>query len=313
MNSNDTAIRDLEFVSREALHNKVKQAGSVMALLDAARVPGLPARIENDQIEAYCLLDDEATGKLRDVAPYLLRLSADCSMFRDLTDDGDAPSAMWPKQPGILLQADLDLAAVRQHLRQFMRIQTEGRVLFFRFWEPPNAALYFTSIAQSDARYNWFFPRDAGFIDEIMIPDLNADGLHIYRAGNSPHVRHWENDTFNMCQRNMNSLQTISTQDNVSHLVMLMVETFPALSDTPDKVFLLEHSIRRSVARSIQFGIRMRNNVFRIAAWDLHADGNFEEVDPGGELHRISIADLPEAEKMRKLIARLAELRPANN
>ena len=56
------------------------------------------------------------------------------------------------------------------------------------------------------------------------------------------------------------------------------------------------------------FGIRQRDYVFRVAAWDLHTDGRFEATDPNRQLSKILEMQTGEADKMRRLAERLKEL-----
>lgn len=153
-----------ETLARDALSRDPARLGPVVGLLDAANLPGLPERIESRQAEALGLFKGETASVLRDVAPYLIRLPADSLLLRDFLNDSSLPWAMWRKRPGVLLQTDLDLAALARHLRRFLRVTTPDGMFFFRFWEPASARAYFDTIASSEDRPRWFFPREGGQI-----------------------------------------------------------------------------------------------------------------------------------------------------
>lgn len=150
-----------ETLARDALSRDPARLGPVVGLLDAANLPGLPERIESRQAEALGLFKGETASVLRDVAPYLIRLPADSLLLRDFLNDSSLPWAMWRKRPGVLLQTDLDLAALARHLRRFLRVTTPDGMFFFQFWEPASARAYFDTIASSEDRPRWFFPAKA--------------------------------------------------------------------------------------------------------------------------------------------------------
>ncbi len=278
------------------------QAGSVTALIDGASLPGLAAGIEAAGATALGLFQGQTASRLREVAPYLLQLGKDALM-----PDG-LPGGQFP---GILIETSLDLAALCRHFRRFMRIESEGQIYFFRFWDPPTARAYFDAIATSAERGRWFFPRSGGRIDTIFLPDGASGGFRAYRAGPTPASFPWHSRPFRLTAPEMAALSAARLQNGIDQLVVLLSGAFPQIAAEFDSV-VFDDMVRRATLRSLDFGIRERANIFRFVAWDLHAHGNFEDTDPGAELGRILISDLGEAEKMHQLIARLAALAPAN-
>lgn len=145
-----------------------------------------------------------------------------------------------------------------------------------------------------------------------MIPDAENDLLHIYRSGQMPAHRDWDRTPFMLRAEEVLALRETPGRDQIEQLISMMTTTFPA---TVNRISAaqLEQAIRRSVMRAREVGISRLQNLFRICAWDLHAAGNFENVDPGDELARIFGSNLPETEKMRQLADRIAILGPANS
>lgn len=107
------------------------------AVLDGARVPGLPEVIETSDLDHACLFQGAAAEEMRDVAPWIVRLEENHSLTRGLFTKGDASWNMWDAEPGIFLRTERSLNDMRRHLRKFTRVQDEdGRWLYWRFWEP---------------------------------------------------------------------------------------------------------------------------------------------------------------------------------
>ncbi|MFV0411366.1 MAG: DUF4123 domain-containing protein [Paracoccus sp. (in: a-proteobacteria)] len=305
--------RGQEFIPRQLLLDQLAGRGPVIALLDAANLPGLPERIESRRVEALSLFQGKSAEELRDVAPYLVRMDPDSPLMRDFLNSHDVPWAMWGKRPGLLILSDLDLEALQKHFRRFLRVQTERGTFFFRFWEPASAAAYFEAIEDSPDRGRWFFPREGGQIDAIMAPDAAQDRLQSFAVkGERPENPDWESRPFTLLPDELEAMRGTRTEQNLRQMVTLMAETFPALAARMSPADM-DKAVRRSVSRSAELGIRQRNNAFRVAAWDLHSGGKFEDGDPGGELRRILTADLGETEKMHRLAERISRLSPANS
>ncbi|NHF74316.1 DUF4123 domain-containing protein [Paracoccus xiamenensis] len=302
-----------DLIPREGLRHDLFRHRTVIALLDAACLPGLPERLESREIPAVSLFQGDLTQKLRDVAPYLVQMDTDGALMRDFVNDSDVPWAMWPKRPGILILAELDLPALQKHFRRLLRVRTDGGTFFFRFWEQASALAYFDALADSEDRGRWFYPREGGQIGALLVPDVRADGLRVFSAGGPrPDTRPWESRPFTLHPPELAALRDTRIQENIQQMIALMLRTFPdRASSLP--AGQLEKRVRRSVSRAAEFGIRQRGNAFRLAAWDLHSDDVFEAVDPGKELRRILHAEMLEEDKMRLLAERLAQLGPAND
>lgn len=299
-----------ELIPRPGLTHDLSGYRTVVALLDAACLPGLPERLESREIPALSLFQRDLATQLRDVAPYLVQMEVGGALMRDFLNDTDLPWAMWKKRPGILILGDLDLAALQKHFRRLLRVRAEDGTFFFRFWEQASALAYFDALSASEDRGRWFYPREGGQIEALLVPDAKADALRVFSAGGPrPAARPWESRPFSLAPAELAALRNTRVRDNIQQMVALMLRTFPqqAAKLPPGQ---LEKQVRRSVSRAADFGILQRGNAFRIAAWDLHSDDVFETVDPAGTLRQILHADLLEEDKMRMLTERIAQLGP---
>lgn len=106
------------------------------AILDAAKIDGLPERLETSDLPHGCLFDNaEDFGS---AAPWLVEITPDAPLTRHLFTQGDGPRALWHTDTGVFLRSDLPLAELRAHLRLFTQVKTDTKdaPVFFRFWEP---------------------------------------------------------------------------------------------------------------------------------------------------------------------------------
>lgn len=293
------------YIPRKDIEAVLADRKRVTALLDATCLPGLPEWIDSRAAEALCLFKGDTALKMRDVAPYLVRSEKLLSTFADVRN---SPWAMWYKRPGILILSDLDLAALQKHFRRFLRPEKQGHTYFFRFWEPEPAMAYFECLDRNESdRQRWFYPREGGRIDALLVPDAESDQLRVFAAGppmpDSDHVM----QPFALKDAEFSALQASRIQHDLTAIMALIAQTFPQQISRLDSL-ALDKAVRRSVSRMAEFGIRQRNNAFRVAAWDLHSDGRFEQRDRDGRLRQILEAEMPETDKMRRLTERLSEL-----
>ncbi|CUH78167.1 hypothetical protein TRM7557_01751 [Tritonibacter multivorans] len=141
------ALQDLLFGALERADTPTAHS-RCFALLDAAKLQFGHSEIEDSDLTWRCLFKDTAAQSLANVAPYLVELEQDNDFTRRLFTeipefDATMTSAhMWPKRPAIFLRSALSFDALWKHLRRFTKIRDKsGTWLFYRFWEPENAAL----------------------------------------------------------------------------------------------------------------------------------------------------------------------------
>lgn len=113
-------------------------ADHVYAVLDAARVFGLPEILEGSGLEHDCLYAGKAARDYGASAPWLVRLNADHALTRSLLDERSGRPLGWPAAPGLLIRSPLSLDGLRRQFRRFTMIhdQETQKRLYFRFYDP---------------------------------------------------------------------------------------------------------------------------------------------------------------------------------
>jgi len=160
---------------RDTLFEQTDQMAGYLhtyAVLDAAQIVGLKEMLEASGLKHACLFQGKAAEEMRDVAPWLVRLSEENSFTRLLFTDGDATWHMWGKSAYILLRSSATLDEVRTHLRRFTKFEdTSGKWHYFRFYEPRVLHTYLEVASRSYS---------AGFFDG---PNETQIDRLIYRYG----------------------------------------------------------------------------------------------------------------------------------
>lgn len=155
---------DLLFGTPSAPHTGTSRT---YALLDAAKIPGLPELLDTSGLSHRCLFTGTTFDALKDAAPWLVELDATHRFTTDLLTRSDAPWHLWDAAPGIYLRSKRDLNEVWQHLRKFTRLRDEtGKWYYFRFWEPG----VFTFICNS-------MPKPALFMERFFAQDKLANTI----------------------------------------------------------------------------------------------------------------------------------------
>ncbi len=284
----------------------------VFAVLDAALIAQLPARLAGMDVPHACLFGD-AADRTAEAAPWLVQLVPDDRLLRSLfTDDApDHPAtwAFWRARAGILIRSDMRLDALRLHLRRFLRVKDmRGKDFFFRFWEPVMAPLYFGNLdSRPDLIARWFRPRDGGRIDAILAPDPDGPGLWVIAPQGLTDAPHIPQGAFTLSDTDIAVMTQAQTRRQLDTLGTLLATTFPErLQNMPRGD--LQHLTDTTVSRMMGYGFSQTDTLFRLLACEVFHGPGFESLDPTGALHRICRADQDEAEKMMHLTARMAEL-----
>lgn len=110
----------------------LREAGTLYAIIDAARSTRALEPVE-ESVETYASLYDGERGRAFDeVAPYLVQLDRNSELLERLVHEG------WGESWGIYLTSKAGFEPLRRHLRQFLMVEAEGEAnrLFFRFYDP---------------------------------------------------------------------------------------------------------------------------------------------------------------------------------
>ena len=115
----------------EIIFGASPNGGGVFAALDGASAPNLVKALFEHKPEYCCLYPGELKPDMASVAPYLVRLDS-ASPFTDLVlKEG------WGAHWGIFLISQSDLRTLRDHLREFHKVELpDQRTVIFRYYDP---------------------------------------------------------------------------------------------------------------------------------------------------------------------------------
>lgn len=178
-----SAVREaLPDVSETLLEQLYGSAGSdhVFMLVDACLRREIVGFFDLDSISppARCLFDGDAAEISAETAPWLVDLSIPDKDNPDrLTFHRKFFDQHWPAGTSLLIQTDMSFPAVRQHLRRFIQlpVQDDGRIRFFRFWDPRVLHPFLTAIADDAPRIRRMMMTDDGQSLNYVFHDGGAD------------------------------------------------------------------------------------------------------------------------------------------
>ncbi len=252
-----------------------------------------------------CLFNGEAAEDQMEVAPYLI----------DMTLILEEPTAFhrdffkkhWGRGTGIFIKSVAPLDSIKRHFRKFTKLKMEedGRWVFFRFWDPTIASVYLETIAQHSVRSAQWFGR--GLITSIVVEQQAGKIARIFKPLNDGTARSneplgpvvltpaellpFKEATF---EKELQKMATLLKRDFDANLKSYTVETMVRL-------------LRPCVIRFMHRGFKRRENLHVIAAWETFFGPEFEAKDPDGRLQRICEMKGCEASRMRALKDRMAQ------
>ena len=280
------------------------------AVLDAAKLPGLPEMLEASGLQHACLFQGTAAEELRDVAPYLIRLEEGHRFTRGLFTRGDAPWNMWGKEPGIFLRSRGTMDLVRSHLRRSVRTQDmEGRWHLFRIWEATTAGAYLSGLSDRTEWWSrWFVVRGVGSPCRIMIPEASrrerSAKLHVFGVdGSSGHLSALTPvGPLTISGADVARLSAARRERQLDKLADRLEETLPEAIGGLSTVEV-DDLTRDVVARMQGLGFRRSSHLFVLLCWEAAFGPHFEEIDPEGDL-----VDILKASDHRDADARMSAL-----
>jgi len=118
--------------SARAICARLRAVGEpLFAILDAARDPGILAAIRESDQPSQILYEGAEADDLADFGPYLIGLDGGGETLRRLVEEG------WGRSWGVYLASRADFGAIRDHFRQFVRVELPGdATALFRFYDP---------------------------------------------------------------------------------------------------------------------------------------------------------------------------------
>lgn len=279
------------------------------ALLDGGKIEGLVERLEQSGLPHLCLFKGQAAAEMGDAAPWIVRLEAENGFVRNLFTRGPAPWQLWDDATGIFLRSRSDLDMMQAHLRHFTRMRDEDdQWLYFRFWEPAIAAIYFADMAaRPDLARRWFHPRRGLPIDMLAVitPDPVLSRAMIMRPRGLDRVPH-DPAAARLTRLDIRRLGEGRRALDVADLARSLRAAFPDDLTAPDAELLRAISV--ALERLMPFGFRQRDTLFVMLAWELLFGPGFESIDPQGRLAQIMRGAGDEAERFERLRQRMSEL-----
>lgn len=235
------------------------------AVLDGARVFGLRESLESASLDHCCLYEQDAG--LDDVAPWLVSVQLDSPFCRSLFLDGDAPIALWSREPGIFLRSRMTLSQLRSKLRKFTRVTDEtGRRRLLRFWDPRVIGRY-AALHHPEA-----FPHITGLLSglELLACDIRR-GRALHVAGVPEHV-HPQAGPWPYLAHDMEQVRRSIFRED---LELRLIRRVPAVGALEDKI--RKNMIIDLEARSHYLGLHADKSVERYCLASLMLGGPAED------------------------------------
>ena len=152
-------------------------------IVDATRRAEVTGIFDLDQlpVPVSCLFQGAAERDFGASAPYLIDLT--------LPSTGPTPFHRsfflkhWDRGTGILLRSKAPMSAIRAHFRKFTLVRnSQGEMMFFRFWEPSTLYDYFSLVASYPARAKDLFCLQSGDMVDLIVGHAEVLGRsHIIR------------------------------------------------------------------------------------------------------------------------------------
>ncbi len=103
----------------------------VYAVLGGASVPGLVKKLYEFEPDYCCLYRGELQPDTAAVAPYLVQLEAGTEFTEWILSEG------WGVHWGIFIQSSANLRKLRNHFREFIKVELpDRRTVLFRYYDP---------------------------------------------------------------------------------------------------------------------------------------------------------------------------------
>lgn len=156
---------------------------SVFAVLDGAKVSGLPYRLKHFRVQHACLLRGRLTTEMALVAPYLVRLELNCKFTHWLLRFTGVSSEF------IYCFGAVEFRALRTHLRSLTTVRHPlGRFLFFRFYDPTVLASFLPlcdgsqmAVMFGPLQHYYVLHEEAGYVEEFALMGTELMRRRLYQ------------------------------------------------------------------------------------------------------------------------------------
>ena len=297
------ALRDgLPDVSPALLDLLYGSGGSdhLFMLVDATLRREVAGFFDLDSISqpALCLFDGDAAEASAETAPWLVDMSI---------PDQDNPDSLtfhrkffdqhWPVGTSVLIQTDAPFEAIRRHLRRFIKlpVQDDGKMPFFRFWDPRVLAPFLTAIADDAPRLRRMLMTDDGIPIRYVVHKDGADrqfapvAQELAAVPITPMRLHYAD--FDPIVRDRAAARRQRMADRI------YADFAKELEHRPRKavVAAVDHAVTRFGA----YGFRDHAHLHFFAAWTVFYGAGFETRDPTGKLEEICRTPAPELARFK--------------
>jgi hypothetical protein len=119
---------------------------SLYAILDAARDPQIIELLRDSDADYVTLYEGKSAETLAEYAPYLARPAMDPWLLESLVQEG------WGRSWGVYLLCAQALPEIRKHLRRLLMVELQGRMVYFRFYDPRVLRAFLPTCSNKQAR-----------------------------------------------------------------------------------------------------------------------------------------------------------------
>ncbi len=169
------ALQEPLFGAQAAGVNAPEAKAHTYAVLDPGRVPGLIELLDAARLPHVSLMPFDEQEPYGDVGPWLVKLPPRHDFTRRLFKKGPPFLAFWGQRPGVFLRSSATLEQLAQHFQPLVKTEnTQGKAIYFRFWEPEVALTYLNGIQGWPERLNRLFVTPFGDMVAFLVPDAEA-------------------------------------------------------------------------------------------------------------------------------------------
>ena len=249
-------------------------------------------------LPAQCLFEGKAAEESGETAPWLVDMS--------IPEPGEAGSLSfyrkffarhWPVGTSLLIQTDASFTAERQHLRRFTQlpVQDDGRIRFFRFWDPRVLHPFLTIIADDAPRMRRMMMTDDGQPLNYIIHDGEAD---ICLSPDAEKLADTQVMPMRLYFADFDPIARARALERRKRMADRICASFAReLEHRPRKA--IEAAVDHAVRLFSGYGFKTHAHLHFFAVWTVVYGPGFETRDPAGTLQEICRSSAPESERFK--------------
>lgn len=284
------------------------EASQLYAILDGAKIDGLPELLAASGVPYRCLFKGKAEAEFGNVAPWLVELQGGDRLLRQLLTRSDARQHLWNLEAALYLRSSSGLDAVWRHLRRFSQLQDDaGQWTFFRFWQADILLDLLVHDHDGTVLADAFMAGGLNCqIDRIIGFDRDGEGAVVALSERTdeeptpvPRLEGRLSEALIAALRRRRSRQ-------IADMLRKDFERELAEWSLPD----LRRAVDTSLLRMQHYRFTSLPLLYTLAAWELFYGPLDRIPDPEGALQRTLSSYLSEQRKFRRVRDRLMQLQP---